>query len=467
MQDTMRSMFRFSWAMSMFGACQAANLLAPGRSNWTIDPASAFDAVSEAAERQIGFQNSMFSQAEAGNNLAPTDNSGYHTSPTPSGVEVAYGGLITSTENMHTEPPISLHIRLGNTTQGPFWPPAAQTNEDGDFILVGTVLREVKPGVVIPVPRQAVIVSKDTVPPLDSQGRENFSNLFGAPYNVIRELDLNQGSPDLDLVIHTVSWGPFEGDWGGGGPRMPRLGESRYNLNSFHTNGITSPEIFPASSQRFTYTRPRFPLHKFPIPGFQGDQIAYDIDTGEPYTPRLRGGADCPPDGCEGEDLLHYRREEPITLGEWLRAEVWLTITLTNFKRTKGTYGVYTAARFDVQARNLLPNSFYAVMFIRASQFHPSPLRKIPDASVLPNIMITDYEGKARLSRVIPNPFPNPATDGAGLRIVGVGIGFKPDFAVWGAYPFRFNPGVDIHAQITSFADGLNTELTSFITEAA
>ncbi len=378
---------------------------------------------------------------------------------------VAFGGLITSTENMKTEGPENLHIRLDNTTQGPFWPPAAQVDEKGDFILVGTVLTEIKPGVVVPVPRQAVLVSKDTVPPLDAQGREDFSNLFGAPYKVIRPLDLSPGSPDLDMVLHSVSWGPHAGDWGGGGPRMPRLGESRYNLNSFHMNGLTSPEIFPASSQRFTYTRPSFPLHNVPIPGFQGDQIAYDVDTGEPYTPRFRGGANCPPEGCEGEDVVNFRRQEPITLGEWLKAEVWLTITLTNPKQEAGPNRVYTAARFDVQARNFLPNSIYAVMFIRNSQFRPSPLRKIPDSSVLPNIMVTDYEGKGRCSRVIPNPFPHPATDDAGLRIIGVGIGFKPDYAVWGAYPFRFNPGADIHAQVTSFADGTQ-ELTSFITYA-
>ena len=494
MRELLKSMFRFSWAMSLFGANSMGNLLVAADQNSPKGRAArSLDAVSEAAEKQLG--GGLRSLFQAGDSLQremvdmvvgkegrtngtstvsqeapwerPGDDKVLASVPQTSSVEapeVAFGGLITSTENMRTCGPPTLHIKLSPTTQGPTWPPAAQCDENGDFILVGSVLTEVSPGRIVSVPRQAVIVSKDTVPPLNAQGREDFSNPFGAPYKVLRKLDLSPGSRDLNLVLHSVSWGPHEGDWGGNAPRMPRLGESQYNLNSFATKGLTSPELFPSKSQRFTYTRPSFPLHKVPIMGFQGDQVAYDVDTGEPYTPVFRGGAGCPPEGCAGEDVINFRREEPITLGEWLKAEVWLTITLCNFKRTNGPYGIHTAARFDVQARNLLPNSLYTIMMIRASQFHPSPLQKIPDASVLPNAMITDWQGSARSSRVIPNPFPDPATDDAGLRIVGVGIGFKPDFAVWGAYPFRLNPGADIHAQITSFADGTR-ELTSFITE--
>jgi hypothetical protein len=496
MRDFLKSMFRFSWAMSLFGANSMGNLFAPAKPNQPGGRvATALDAVSRAAEQQLssGFRAAF----QAGDNLQRSIvdtmlgrySSADHMGPTvmqevpgacvgeemvsnslPEASQgdpppVVFGGLITSTEKMRTYGPPTLHVKLSPTTQGPTWPPAAQCDGNGDFILVGSVLTEVSPGKIVPVPRGAVIVSKDTIPPLNEQGKEDFSNPFGAPYKVIRNLDLSPGSRDLDLVLHSVSWGPFEGDWGGGAPRMPRLGESKYNLNSFATKGLTSPELFPSASQRRSYTRASFPLHKVPIMGFQGDQVAYDVDTGDPYTPVFRGGSGCPPEGCGGEDVINFRRQEPITLGEWLRAEVWLTITLCNFKRTNGPYGVYTAARFDVQARNLLPNSFYTIMMIRSSQFHPSPLQKIPDASVLPNAMITDWQGTARSSRVIPNAFPDPATDDAGLRIVGVGIGFKPDFAIWGAYPFRLNPGADIHAQVTSFADGTR-ELTSFITAA-
>jgi hypothetical protein len=378
---------------------------------------------------------------------------------------VPWGGYIYSTENMRTEGPPSLHIRIANTTQGPFWPPSAHCDKDGNFILVGTVITEVAPGKIVPIPRQAVLVSKDTVPPLDKNGKEDFTDYFKAPYKVIRKLDLSPGSPDLDLVLHTISWGPPEGDWGDGAPRMPRLGESRYNLNSFHLKNRVSTEIFPSEAQRKRYTRPSLPLHKAIIPGFQGDQVSYDVETGEPYTPILRNGPDCYPDGCPGEDIVNFRREEPITLAMWMKAEVWLTITLTNFKKGPGPVGIYTAARFDLQARNLLPDSMYSLVMIRSSEFHPVPLRKFPDTSVLPNVLLTDWRGTGRLSRVIPNPFPDPNNDPSGLRIIGVGLGYKSDYSMFGGYPCRMNPGVDMHVVTQSFGDG-TLDFTPFITEA-
>ncbi len=61
MRDLARSMFRFSWAMSMLGARQAANLLNPGR-GWDRS-AEAFDAVSNAAEAEMGDTLKSFYQA--------------------------------------------------------------------------------------------------------------------------------------------------------------------------------------------------------------------------------------------------------------------------------------------------------------------------------------------------------------------------------------------------------------------
>ena len=52
MRDLARSMIRFSWAMSMFGARQAANLVSP-RDGWDRS-ADTFDAVSHAARDQMG-----------------------------------------------------------------------------------------------------------------------------------------------------------------------------------------------------------------------------------------------------------------------------------------------------------------------------------------------------------------------------------------------------------------------------
>jgi len=83
----------------------------------------------------------------------------------------------------------------------------------------------------------------------------------------------------------------------------------------------------------------------------------------------------------------------------------------------------------------------------------------------LPNVLVTDWRGTARLSRVIPNPFPPPQNDPAGLRIIGVGLGYKSDYSMFGGYPCRLNPGVDMHVVTQSFGDG-TLDLTSFVTEA-
>ncbi len=52
MRDLTKSMFRFSWAMSMLGIRQAKHILVPGE-GWDKS-ASAFDALSHAAEGQMG-----------------------------------------------------------------------------------------------------------------------------------------------------------------------------------------------------------------------------------------------------------------------------------------------------------------------------------------------------------------------------------------------------------------------------
>ena len=52
MRDLARSMIRFSWAMSMLGARQAANLITP-REGWNRST-EAFDAVADAAAEEMG-----------------------------------------------------------------------------------------------------------------------------------------------------------------------------------------------------------------------------------------------------------------------------------------------------------------------------------------------------------------------------------------------------------------------------
>src|SRR5690349_3224419 len=62
----------------------------------------------------------------------------------------------------------SITKRLPNATQGPLWPPSETVDKDGNFILVGTGLLETAPGVVVPKPNQALLVSKDTLPPVNA-----------------------------------------------------------------------------------------------------------------------------------------------------------------------------------------------------------------------------------------------------------------------------------------------------------
>ena len=85
-------------------------------------------------------------------------------------------------------------IDLPVSTQGPLWPPSEIVDRDGNFVILGgVILSRDASGRVVPVPGQAAIVSKETIPPLDSAGREDFSNQLGSAYTVLRTLDLSPG----------------------------------------------------------------------------------------------------------------------------------------------------------------------------------------------------------------------------------------------------------------------------------
>lgn len=355
-----------------------------------------------------------------------------------------------------------LSIRLGNTTQGPIWPPSALTDENGDFIVVGNLLVE-EGGQVQLVPDQAAVVSRNTTPPLDENGVENFTNQFGAPYKIVRYLDLSENSADGDMKLHTSSFGPVRGDFGGG-PRIPREGESEYNLNGFtNVDGSNCPELFPSASQVYSFTRPQFAIQSAPVAGFQGDGIAYDADSGDEIIPRLKNGAECAPFGCLGEDVYHTRREEPVTLNEWLQADVHMAVKLINFDIKQKAY---TAAKFFVNAKGLLPNSIYTVVSTRSSFLLPSPLPKLPHSATLTSHIITDEFGSGEASFIIDNPFPSPEVDDAGTRIIAMALGFKSDHSILGGCSLRLGAGVDIHAVATTATGGV-LDFTNFVTVPA
>jgi hypothetical protein len=362
-----------------------------------------------------------------------------------------------------TEDAPTVTTNLVNTSQGTFWPPATIVDAQGNYILVGTTLEQTEQGVA-PFTGRAVIISKDTVPPLDENGVEDFSNPFAAPYEVMRELDLSEGSPDLDMIVYTQSFGPYEGDHGGGG-RSPMAGDSAYNLNALGGPGWEEPcpEIFPAASQRFTYTRDRTPMHESIISGFKGDQVAYDVDTGEQYTPRNRNGAECPPEGCLGEDNFDSRDSTPITLGRYLNQQARLSVRLTNYDPERDAY---TAARFTLRARNLLPNMLYQVVFGHSSFLQGAPLLKLAHPASTPALIPTDKYGRGSISFDVDNPFPDPAIDDAGERVVALGLVMKSDFMALGMCNYRFAPGVDIHAVASTIGDFNPDDFDSLLTVA-
>ena len=341
---------------------------------------------------------------------------------------------------------IRKHFNFSPVTQGPFWPPGIVLDEHGDYIVIGNVLTQIAPGVVIPVPG-AALVSKNTVPPLDENGREDFSNPLGAPYDVIRPLDLSPGSPDLDMVLYASSFGPIEGDFGGG-PRMPKEGENAFNLNQTMPGEEICPELFPAASQ-LDFIRESFPLHQVPIYGFRGDGVAYDNDTGAASPAQERP--------------IDVRSSEPITLGRYLDGERRLTIRLTDWDHA---VGAFTAAQFNFRFRGLLPNAVYHVSLLRTQLFDPRPNPGNPTHLTVSNMFVTDERGNAQITRTIPNPVPDPATDDAGLRVIGAVGAYHSDMQNWGGCPGRYGSSVDTHAFFNSFADGL-MDFTDFVTKAA
>ncbi|MGR9014276.1 MAG: hypothetical protein ACU83U_11580 [Gammaproteobacteria bacterium] len=352
----------------------------------------------------------------------------------------------------------SIELKLTNSTQGPLWPPSEYADKDGDFVLVGNVLKQM-PNNQIGMEWDAVIVSKDTVPPLNSAGEEDFSNFFGSTYTVVRKLDLSPNSPDLNMELYSLSFGPYSGNFGGG-PRIPKLGNSTYNLNGSEPS---CPEIFPASKfQAEHYTRDSFPIELNPVMGFQGDNIAYNAATGAVEDPFYASGPDCGK-GCSGENPVTTRdTTTPYTLGEHLLADGEVKITLTNWNPTGKAY---TAAHFDFKFEKLRPNKVYSVWSIQQVVITPPPLIRRPAPFSTPNVFVTDNEGNATVSFDANNPFPDPATDVNGLRLVGIAIDYHSDDTIWGACPDRIGPGISIHNVFNQMFMG--TAAANLITTAA
>jgi hypothetical protein len=430
MRNVLKSLFRFSWAMSLFGARQTAGLLMPSVSDQGPDTATAFERVSKVAQEQMG--SSMKSIYETGDRLQSGVLDmmlGFFAGGEQSRRDSSSSKRENAAMTGAADSARSINVSLNGTTQGPFWPPSEIVDQEGNFILIGGfILTEVSPGKVVPIPNErGVTVSKDTKPPL-KDGKEDFSNPLGAPYQIIRELDLGPYGKDWELVPYSLSAGPFVGDFGGGRPRVPATGHSRYNLNA---NPLWNKVFLPVGHEDPNFQRPSYPLDQVPI--LRLDEIPRHISIGV---------------GANNNGPGDFRRRHSITLREFLAGQGRLAIT----PLSSGASSSFTGARFDFSLEGLLPHSLYGFWALHAASLlapsNPNFILPIPLA--VPNLIVTDRRGSASASFELQNPFPDQASDVVGNRLVAIAVLYYSDFQNWGAALSGIATGVNAHTVMSA-----------------
>ncbi len=134
----------------------------------------------------------------------------------------------------------------------------------------------------------------------------------------------------------------------------------------------------------------------------------------------------------------HGRRlQEPVTLGAWLAARGDLTVTLAEDRRS---------AEFAFAFEKLIPESLYTIMSLRAGDLDPARLTR-PGPLGVPNVFVTDREGRASYRVDMPDPFP-PADRPDGNRIVNVVVLWMSRQTSHGGAIGLYGLGGDIHAQL-------------------
>jgi len=342
----------------------------------------------------------------------------------------------------------SASVPLLNMTQGPVWPPSEVADLDGNFILVGGfILKEVAPGKIVRVPNpNGVLVSKDTVPPLKN-GLEDFSgpNLFGAPYKVIRDLDLRPGSQDMEQVVYSLSSGPFFGAFGGGHPKIPGQKDSRYNLNC---EPLWNRLILPVGADTPDFYRPSYPLHQMPI--WRMNEIP----------PFLSVGVRVDSDGGNNPEISSPSfARTPVTLKDYLRGKGEMKITLL---RRTAKANAFTHARFHFSIRELLPNSVFTIFAVHGVSLLPpdDPRFLLAFPIGFPSIVLTDSSGNAQAAFELYNPFPDPAHDPHLNRLAGVVVIYQSDFQSWGGAITAVGTGGGAHTIMGAYFQGLETLVT-------
>jgi len=165
---------------------------------------------------------------------------------------------------------------------------------------------------------------------------------------------------------------------------------------------VFAPEQRPGAN---TERRPSFPLHEAPIPDYR------------------------PQDGV--------RRSRPITLGEWIAARGEMAVSLVENDR---------AALFDFDFDGLVPESLYTVMSLRRHDLDPAgPTR--PGPLGVPNVFLTDTEGRGHYRALLRDPFPDPERPGAN-PVINVVVLFMSAQTSYGGAIGHYGLGGDIHAQL-------------------
>lgn len=200
------------------------------------------------------------------------------------------------------------------------------------------------------------------------------------PYDIVRELSPTLSTDDQDMALYTLP--------------VP-LPCNNYPM-------VFAPEQCPDTRGMH---RPSYPFHEVPIPDLR------------------------PQDGP--------RVTEPITLGQWMRAQGTLEVTLAPSRRH---------ATFRLECLNLVPGSLYTVMSLRERDLDPAgPTR--PGPLGVPNVFVADEYGRARYSATLPNPFP-VGDDPARNRVINVIVLWMSYQRSYGGAIGWFGLGGDIHAQL-------------------
>lgn len=165
------------------------------------------------------------------------------------------------------------------------------------------------------------------------------------------------------------------------------------------------PMVFAPDQDPGERPRPSYPFHKVPIPDLR-------VEDGRKVT-------------------------EPITLGQWLQAE--------------GTVEVEVApdlkqAEFRFRFSHLVPHSLYTVMSLRERDLDPEgPTR--PGPLGVPNVFVTDGNGRAGYVATLPNPFPigDVPTRNRITNVIVLWMSYQRSY---GGAIGQIGLGGDIHAQL-------------------